>query len=117
MLPFIFLDKYPRGVYTEIGDNMSDCCNKTKVRSIEEKKNLSIRINKISGQLNGVKQMIEDDRYCDDILIQLSAIDKSIKSLANVILENHMHSCVVENIKNGNEEVLDEIVDLFKRFQ
>ena len=61
--------------------------------------------------------MIEEDRYCDDILIQLSAIDKSIKSLANVILESHMHSCVLENIQKGNTQVLDEIVDLFKRFQ
>lgn len=49
--------------------------------------------------MNGIKKMIEDDRYCDDILIQLSAIDKSIKSLANVILDNHMHTCLIENIE------------------
>ena len=61
--------------------------------------------------------MIEDDRYCDDILIQLSAIDKSIKSLANVILDEHVHSCLIENIQKGNVEVVDEIVDLFRRFQ
>jgi CsoR family transcriptional regulator, copper-sensing transcriptional repressor len=61
--------------------------------------------------------MVDEDRYCDDILIQLAAIDKSVKSLANVILENHMHSCVIDNIKNGNYEVIDEVVDLFKRFQ
>lgn len=67
--------------------------------------------------MNGIKQMIEDDRYCDDILIQLSAIDKSIKSLANVILDTHMKTCVVDNIKNNNLEVLDEIIDLFRRFQ
>ena len=69
------------------------------------------------GQMNGIKKMIEDDRYCDDILIQLSAIDKSIKSLANVILDNHMHTCLIENIENGNYEVINEIIDLFKRFQ
>ena len=80
-------------------------------RSIES------RINRLVGQMNGIKKMVDEDRYCDDILIQLSAIDKSIKSLANYILENHMHSCVVENINNGNYQVLDEIVDLFKRFQ
>lgn len=61
--------------------------------------------------------MIENDRYCDDVLIQLSAIDKSIKSLANVLLEKHMKSCVKDNLLNGNDKVLDEIVDLFKRFQ
>ena len=69
------------------------------------------------GQIDGIIKMIEDDRYCDDVLIQLSAVDKSIKSLANSILEEHMHSCVVESIKNGNEEAIDEIIDLFKRFQ
>ena len=61
--------------------------------------------------------MIEEDRYCDDVLIQLSAIDKAIKGLANEILDEHMKSCVIENIQKGNYEVLDEIVTLFKRFQ
>ena len=93
-----------------------DCC-KIKVRSEEEKKNLIVRMNKIIGQMNGVSKMIQEDRYCDDILIQLSAIDKSIKSLANVLLDSHMHSCLIENIQKGNYEVVDEIVELFKRFQ
>jgi len=93
-----------------------DCC-KIKVRSEEEKKKLIVRMNKIIGQMNGVSKMIQEDRYCDDILIQLSAIDKSIKSLANVLLDSHMHSCLIENIQKGNYEVVDEIVELFKRFQ
>ncbi len=98
---------------------MADCCcqTRTKVRNQEEKDALVKRLNRIVGQLNGVKKMIEEDRYCDDILIQLSAIDKSVKSVANVLLEQHMHSCLIENIENGNYEVVDEIVDLFKRFQ
>lgn len=98
-----------------------DCCNnnnnKIKVRTVEEKKEIITRINRITGQMNGIKEMISNDRYCDDVLIQLSAVDKSIKSLANLILDKHMHSCLIENIKNGNLEVIDEIVDLFKRFQ
>lgn len=94
------------------------CCEtKTKNRSIDEKKTITTRLNKIIGQMNGIKNMVEEDRYCDDILIQLSAIDKSIKSLANLILDNHMHTCLIENIKEDNYEVIDEIVDLFKRFQ
>lgn len=92
-------------------------CKRVKERDLEEKKLINNRLNRINGQINGIKKMIEEDRYCDDILIQLSAIDKSIKSLANVILESHMHSCVLENIQKGNTQVLDEIVDLFKRFQ
>ncbi len=91
--------------------------NKIKVRPKEEKHQLISRVNRISGQMNGIKKMIEDDRYCDDILIQLSAIDKSIKSLANLILERHMNSCLIDNIKKGNYEIINEIVDLFKRFQ
>ena len=66
-----------------------ECC-KVKIRSEEEKKKLISRLNRLIGQMNGVKKMIQDDRYCDDVLIQLSAIDKAIKSLANLLLENHM---------------------------
>ena len=97
---------------------METCCKKrVKNRSGDQKKQLSNRINRIIGQMNGVKSMIENDRYCDDVLIQLSAIDKAIKGLANIILNDHIHSCVVENVKEDHLEVLDEIVDLFKRFQ
>lgn len=101
---------------------MGKCINcnekhKLNPRSLEEKKAITNRINRISGQLNGVKNMIENDRYCDEVLIQLSAIDKSIKSLANLILDEHMHSCLIEKIKNGNYEEIDNIIDLFKRFQ
>lgn len=96
---------------------MSCCTEKSKERSIEEKKTLKTRLNKIIGQMNGIKNMIDNDRYCDDILIQLSAVDKSIKSLANLILENHMHTCLIEHIENKEYEIIDEIVELFKRFQ
>lgn len=97
---------------------MNECCKqKLNKRDDESKKNIITRLNRINGQINGIKNMIEDDRYCDDVLIQLSAIDKSIKSLANLILDEHLHSCVLEEIKNGNDEVLDEVVDLFRRFQ
>lgn len=99
-------------------EEVKQCCsNKTKKRTEEEKKKIESRINRLIGQMNGIKNMVNEDRYCDDILIQLSAVDKSIKSLANYILENHIHSCVIDNINKGNYEVLDEIVDLFKRFQ
>ena len=94
------------------------CCNtKIKERSLEEKKTLTTRLNKIIGQLNGIKNMIEDDRYCDDILIQLSAINNSIKSLANSILENHLNSCVVDKIKDGDLNIIDDVMKIVKRFQ
>ncbi len=97
---------------------MKSCCQTKKtVRSAEEKKALIARINRITGQMNGVKRMIEEDRYCDDVLIQLSAIDRSVKSLAGAILERHMHSCLVEGVREGDLSVIDEIVELFKRYQ
>ena len=85
-------------------------------RSESEKKKKKNRLNRIEGQVRGVKKMVEEDRYCDDILIQLSAIDKSIKSLANYILENHMYGCVLNNLEKGNYEIIDEVVKLFRRF-
>ena len=95
----------------------SNCENiKQTKRNEEDKKTLISRINRLSGQMTGVKKMIEDDRYCGDILIQLSAIDKSIKSLASLILNKHMHSCVVKSVKEGDETTIDEVVELFKRF-
>ena len=96
---------------------MEECCcqkKKSTPRDEESKKAIVSRINKIVGQMNGVKKMIEEDRYCDDVLIQLSAIDKSIKSLANIILDDHMHSCLIENIKNGIVEKITAAVDTVK---
>lgn len=91
--------------------------HKETIRSFEEKKTLSSRINRIDGQIHGIKKMIEEDRYCDDILIQLQAVNKSIKSLANLLLENHMYNCVTEELEKGNTEIIDEVVNLFRRFQ
>ena len=90
---------------------------KTTVRSNDDKHEITTRINRIIGSLGGINKMIEENRYCHDILIQLSAIDKSIKSLANRIIEKHLKSCVVQSIKDGNEDVMSEVVELFKRFQ
>ena len=96
---------------------MSSCCEIKKERTIDEKKDLNNRVNRCIGQLNGIKKMIDEDRYCDDVLIQLSAVNKSIKSIANLVLDNHMHTCLIEHINNGEYEIIDEIVELFKRFQ
>ncbi len=92
------------------------CCNhKVTIREEEEKKNLLNRISRINGQINGVKNMIVDNRYCEDVLIQLSAIEKAIKSLESVILERHLKTCVVKAIEDGNSDIINEVVDLFKR--
>lgn len=92
---------------------MSKCCKKTE-RNDEERKQLINRINRISGQLEGIKNMIEEDQYCNDILIQLVAAKNSLKSLANIMFENHIYRCISKDIQD--EEVIDELTSLFKRF-
>ena len=95
----------------------SCCCDRRKtVRSEEDKHAFQSRLNRIAGQINGVKRMVEEDRYCDDILVQLAAVEASVKSLTAFILKHHLHRCVAERIEEGDTDVLDEIVDLFKRF-
>lgn len=96
---------------------MSKQINQQTIRTDEEKNIILHRLHRIKGQVSGVENMIEQNRYCNDILIQLSAIDKAIKSLANLIIDRHLHTCVICNIKEGNENVVDEISDLFKKFQ
>ncbi len=89
--------------------------NKSKHRNEDEKKNLDRRLKIIAGQINGIAQMVENDRYCGDILIQISSASNALKSLGNEILKNHMKTCVVENIQEGNTEIVDELVDLFAK--
>ncbi len=97
---------------------MQECfCERKKMRSEEEKRSLKARINRIAGQMAGVGRMVEEDRYCADILIQLVAIEKAVKSLSCLVLEEHMHSCLVESVKSGELAAVDEIVDLFRKFQ
>ncbi len=92
-------------------------CKKSTYRTEEEKKNLEKRLNIIEGQIRGVKKMIEEDRYCADILMQISAINKALESIENSILESHIKNCVTREIKSGNNEIVAEIMELFKRLR
>ncbi len=88
---------------------------KNTYRTEEEKKYFTTRLKTIEGQVRGVSKMIEGDKYCADILTQLLAIDKSIKSLSNDLLKSHLNSCVIKDIQNGRTEVIDEVMELIKR--
>ena len=85
-------------------------------RSAETKKNLINRLNRINGQVNGVKKMIKEDSYCNDILIQLSAIKNSVQSLSNELLDSHLRTCITKDLQKGNLDTVDEVVNLFKKF-
>ena len=90
-------------------------CSRNKHRTEEEKKYLRTRLNTIEGQIRGVSKMVDEDKYCNDILTQLLAINKSIKSLSIDILRGHLSTCVVEDIKNDKLEVINEVMDLIGR--
>lgn len=86
------------------------CCHKKKERDEKEYKDLMNRLSRIEGQVRGVKGMLEKDAYCVDILTQVSAINAALNSFNKVLLANHIRSCVVENVRNGDDSVIDELV-------
>lgn len=86
------------------------CSHKTKERSQEEYKNLLNRLNRIEGQVRGIKNMVEKDAYCTDILVQVAAANAALNSFSKVLLANHMRTCVVDDIRAGKDETIDELV-------
>ena len=92
------------------------CDHKATHRSSELKNRVSRRINRAIGQLNGIKTMIDEDRYCGDVLIQLAAVESAVKAVSREVMQDHLESCVVDRIQLGDTEVIDEVMDLFKRF-
>lgn len=91
------------------------CKHKNTPRSAQMQEDVVKRINRAIGQLNGVKDMIEDNRYCGDVLIQLSAAESAVNKVAELIFKEHMETCVIEQIQDGNKEVIDEALTLMKR--
>jgi len=92
-------------------------CQKTIHRTPEEKKKLLKRLNIIEGQIKGIQNMISEDRHCSDIIIQISAVENSLKSLGNVILNSHLKNCVTKEIKAGNQDAIDEVISLFEKLR
>ena len=90
-------------------------CHKKKERSEKEYKDMINRLNRIEGQVRGVKRMVEEDAYCPDILIQVSAINAALNSFNKELLARHIKTCVSEDIKDGKEEAVDELCELLKK--
>lgn len=86
------------------------CCARTRVRSEEEYKDLITRLNRIEGQIRGIRGMVEKDAYCIDILSQVAAASGALNSFTKVLLSSHIRHCVAEDVREGNEEKLDELV-------
>ena len=86
-------------------------------REERELKKLNSRINRIIGQLKGIQNMIDDNRYCGDILIQIGAVESALQALGYLILQEHMESCVVEEVRRGNTAIMSEAVELMKKLK
>ena len=112
------LDIYPMGVYNAVMDNENkECCcsHKTKERSQEESKDLIVRLNRIEGQVRGVKNMVESNAYCTDILVQVSAITAALNAFNRELLAEHVRSCVAEDIRQGKDETVDDLISTLRK--
>ena len=97
------------------GENCACCSHKTKQRSEKEYKDLLNRLSRIEGQVRGIRKMVEKDAYCTDILVQVSAVNAALNSFNKVLLSNHIRTCVAEDIRNGKDEVVDELVAVLQK--
>ena len=91
------------------------CCGRKKVRADKERRDLMNRLKRIEGQVRGLQRMLEEDAYCPDILIQVSAVSAALNSFNKELLACHIRSCVSEDIRNGKEEAIDEFVKVMQK--
>ena len=88
------------------------CCHhKTKERSEKEYKDLIHRLNRIEGQIRGIKGMVEKDAYCPEILVQVAAANAALNSFNKVLLANHIRTCVADDIRNGQDDTIEELIE------
>lgn len=97
-------------------DKKCPMCHDGKSRTEEEKQALLNRLRRIEGQVRGVQGMIDKDAYCVDILTQVQAVSSALTSFSTALLESHLKSCVKDDILEGRDEVLDELVGVISRF-
>lgn len=100
----------PQDCLTETGSVENCCGQRTTVREEKLRSALIKRLNCVEGQVRGIKGMIEKDAYCDDVLNQIAAARAAMTSISKMVLENHIHGCLVKKIRNGEDEVVDELL-------
>lgn len=98
------------------GKRTCECRYKETERSREFQTELTRRLNRAIGQLNGVKGMIDDNRYCGDVLTQLAAAERAVHTVSEMLLQDHLETCVIERVRRGDDAVIDEAMLLIKRF-
>ena len=90
-------------------------CARHTERSEEERKKLLNRLSRIEGQVRGLREMLEKDVYCTDILVQVSAVNAALNSFSKELLSEHLRTCVADNLRQGNDEVIDELVNTLQK--
>ena len=90
-------------------------CHKIKQRSAEETKQLIHRLNRIEGQIRGIRGMVEKDVYCTDILVQVAAANAALNAFNRELLSNHIRTCVAQDIRDGKDETIDELVSTLQK--
>lgn len=104
----------PRGYMG--ADNMEhECCHKTKRRDDAEKKRLINRLSRIEGQIRGLRRMVEEDAYCVDVLNQAAAANAALNAFNRELISDHIHTCVANDIREGKDETLDELVTTLQK--
>ena len=98
-------------------DGCPACHHRRTPRSDAELKQLKNRLSRMAGQLAGIGRMLDENRYCGDILIQVSAVEKALQNFGYRVLRSHMGSCVAEELRQGNDAILDETVELMKKLK
>lgn len=96
-------------------EKINKCCIKTKERSDKELKKLVNRLNRIEGQVRGVKGMVENNAYCTDILVQVSAINAALNAFNKELLAEHIRTCVANDIRMGKDRTVDELVSTLQK--
>lgn len=92
-----------------------NCCEKHTKRTEEQKKKLVNRLNRIEGQIRGIRKMIENDAYCNDVLMQSSAVSAAVNSFNKDLIASHIRGCVARDIRDGKDEVIDELVETLQK--
>lgn len=98
-----------------LGTYCEGCVHRKKQRSQKELKDLLNRLSRIEGQVRGIKGMVEKEAYCTDILVQVAAVNAALNSFSRVLLADHIKTCVTQDIKEGKEETVDELIETLKK--
>ena len=94
---------------------MENCCHKTKERTEAEQKALLNRLSRIEGQIRGIKGMVDENAYCTDIIMQVSAVTAALNSFNKELLAAHIKTCVATDVKEGKIETVDQLVETLKK--